>query len=94
VSYILDNTGKKTGIENAFSALSSHGFMEILSSEDPIFDLNINITDLILTGKRTQGILEGDTVPNELISELVSLVHSGKFPIKDIVNTYPLDKIN
>lgn len=53
------------------------------------FDMNS-----ILFGRTIRGIIEGDSVPDIFIPQLVELHRQGRFPIEKLVKFYPLDQIN
>ncbi|GAB4193079.1 MAG: NAD(P)-dependent alcohol dehydrogenase [Roseiflexaceae bacterium] len=53
------------------------------------FDMNT-----ILFGRTVRGIIEGDSVPDLFIPQLVALYQQGRFPIDRLVKFYPLDQIN
>ena len=44
--------------------------------------------------KRLTGVIEGDSVAQEFIPEMVDLYRSGKFPIAKIVKFYQSEEIN
>jgi len=50
--------------------------------------------DLLSVSKSLTGVIEGDSVPQEFIPEMVDLYHSGKFPINKIVKFYQPEEIN
>ena len=50
--------------------------------------------DLLSASKCLTGVIEGDSVPQEYISEMVDLYRSGKFPIDKIVKFYQSEEIN
>jgi len=48
----------------------------------------------ILTGKRTRGVIEGDSIPQQFIPEMIEMYKQGKFPIDKLIKYYPSDEIN
>lgn len=44
-------------------------------------------------GRTVHGVIEGDSVPQLLIPQLIDLHLAGRFPFDKIVQTYPLDDI-
>jgi aryl-alcohol dehydrogenase len=53
------------------------------------FDMNT-----IMFGRTIRGIIEGDSVPDIFIPQLVELYMQGRFPIDKLVTFYNLDQIN
>ena len=54
------------------------------------FDIN----NLLLGGRTIRGIVEGDSVPQRFIPQLVQLFQQGRFPFDKLVKFYPLEEIN
>lgn len=44
--------------------------------------------------KSLRGIIEGDSVPDVFIPQLIALYRQGRFPFDKLVRFYPLDAIN
>lgn len=54
------------------------------------FDVN----DLLLGGKSIRGIVEGDSVPQKFIPQLVELYLQGRFAFDKLIKIYPFEEIN
>jgi aryl-alcohol dehydrogenase len=48
----------------------------------------------ILNGRTVRGIVEGDSIPQVFIPQLIDLYVQGRFPFDKIVKLYPFDQIN
>jgi aryl-alcohol dehydrogenase len=48
----------------------------------------------ILNGRTIRGIVEGDSIPEIFIPQLIDLYTQGRFPLDAIVKTYSLEQIN
>ena len=48
----------------------------------------------MIPGKRIQGIIEGESVPEIFIPNLIELHTQGRFPFDRLVEFYTLDQIN
>ncbi|WP_420467534.1 NAD(P)-dependent alcohol dehydrogenase [Panacagrimonas sp.] len=94
VDYAFDNTGIPAVVETALAALAPHGCCGVVAAATPDAAVSVNLTALVLAGHRIQGIVEGDSDPQTLIPELVSLFLAGRFPIDKLIATYPLAQIN
>lgn len=53
------------------------------------FDMNS-----ILFGRTIRGIIEGDSVPDVFIPQLIELYVQGRFPLDKLIRFYPLQEIN
>jgi aryl-alcohol dehydrogenase len=48
----------------------------------------------ILTGKKTRGVIEGESVPQEIIPKMIDLYKQGKFPFDKLIKLYDAKDIN
>ena len=78
-------------IVEAIAGLCSTGVIGLVAA--PTRDLTLPASALA-QGKTVTGILEGDAVPQRLIPELIDLWRQGRFPFDQLVQTYPLSRIN
>jgi aryl-alcohol dehydrogenase len=52
------------------------------------------VNNLMIPGKGVRGILEGESVPDIFIPQLIELNAQGRFPFEKLVKFYSLDQIN
>jgi aryl-alcohol dehydrogenase len=52
------------------------------------------VSAVLLSGKRIMGIVEGDSVPQLFIPQLVMPFLQGRFPFDKLVEYYPFEEIN
>jgi aryl-alcohol dehydrogenase len=88
--YALDTTGVPEVIVEGIAGLCSTGIIGLVA---PTRGLTLPATALA-QGKTVTGILEGDAVPQRLIPELIALWRQGRFPFDQLVQTYPMSRIN
>ena len=55
-------------------------------------DVNLDMNG-IMFGRTIKGIIEGDSIPQVFIPELINLYQQGIFPLDKLITTYPLDDI-
>nr|WP_276206470.1 hypothetical protein [Stenotrophomonas maltophilia] len=55
---------------------------------------SFDVNNLLLGGRSIRGIVEGDSVPQVFIPQLVTLFQQGRFPFDKLVKFYPLEQIN
>jgi aryl-alcohol dehydrogenase len=48
----------------------------------------------ILNGRTVRGIVEGDSIPDVFIPQLIDLYAQGRFPFDRMLKFYPFDQIN
>jgi aryl-alcohol dehydrogenase len=93
VNFALEATGIVAVVRQAIDALGPRGVCGIVGATAPGEEAKVDIADLMVRGKTIRGIVEGDSVPETLIPQLVDLYLSGDFPIDRLVRTYPFDAI-
>ena len=52
------------------------------------------MNNLMIPGKSIRGILEGESVPDIFIPQLIELNAQGRFPFEKLTKFYSLDQIN
>lgn len=95
VEFAFETSGRESVVETALATLSSHGLLGLVGVPPrPESSLSVNIASLITYGHRIQGIVEGDSDLQTFIPELVEHFRQGRFPFAQLVQTFPLDRIN
>lgn len=92
VTKSFDTTGNPQVARGALDAASTGGTVLVCGAPPPGTEIPVDIQS-ILTGKTLRGVTMGDTVPQELIPELVRLHRVGKLPLEKIEKLYSLDEI-
>lgn len=59
----------------------------------PSGPLEMDLTPILLGGRRIQGVLQGDSEPQSFIPSLIALHRQGRFPLQRLVTTYPFEDI-
>ncbi|WP_036166720.1 NAD(P)-dependent alcohol dehydrogenase [Massilia sp. 9096] len=94
VDFALDSTGIAPVIRSAVLALRPRGKCGIAGASKPGTDLALDVNDLMQNCKHIFGIVEGDSVPDIFIPQLVDLFMQGRFPFDKLVKFYAFDQIN
>lgn len=95
LDYAFDTSGMKSVMADALRSLASGGTLGLVGVAAILDDtLPLPINQIIGSGLRIMGIIEGDVQPDQFIPELVALYRDGKFPFDKLLKTYPLDDIN
>lgn len=94
VDFALDSTGHPGVVRSAVEALRPRGVCGIVGASKPGSDLQIDINDFMQTNKVIRGIVEGHSVPDVFIPQLVDLFMQGRFPFDKLAKFYPFDEIN
>lgn len=91
VRHAVDTTGVNTVVADAVQALEVGGTLAMVGVAAP--DLVVPAA-LLAMGKTVVGVIEGDADPTTFIPRLIRLWRAGRFPIEQLVRTYPLAEID
>lgn len=94
VSYALESTGRPEVLAQGIEALGSRGAIGVVGAPKLGVKAEFDVNNLLLGGRTIRGIVEGDSVPQTFIPQLVTLYQQGRFPFDKLVKFYPLDAIN
>jgi aryl-alcohol dehydrogenase len=94
VDYSLEASGDPRALHQAIEALGSLGTCGIVGAEPLGTEVSFDVNDLMIRGKGIRGILEGESVPDIFIPQLIELNAQGRFPFEKLVKFYSLDQIN
>ncbi len=91
--YALECAGHPKVLRQALESVRRPGVCGLLGGApmgtEVTFDMNS-----IMFGRTVRGILEGDSVPDIFIPQLVEFIMQGRFPLERLVTFYGLDQIN
>ena len=90
--FSLDCTGIPAVARQAVDALRVTGVCGVMGVSPLGTDLALDMNS-ILFGRTVRGIIEGDSIPDIFIPQLVELWRQGRFPFDRLVTYYPLSKI-
>jgi aryl-alcohol dehydrogenase len=94
VDYSLEASGDPRALLQAIEALGSLGTCGIVGAEPLGTEVSFDVNNLMISGKGIRGILEGESVPDIFIPQLIELNAQGRFPFEKLVKFYSLDQIN
>jgi aryl-alcohol dehydrogenase len=88
----IDTTAVPAVIKHAAQALGVRGELVILGLGAEEFP--VDAIDIMQNGKVIRGSVEGDSDPLEMVPRLLALNVAGKFPVDDLLVSYPFTQIN
>lgn len=95
VNAALDTSGVVAMIEAGLACLASHGVIGLVGvPKEAGTTVSFSIGQLMTFGHRVIGIIEGDSVPQQFIPELLRHYAAGEFPFDRLIRLFPLDQIN
>ncbi len=94
VQFSLETTAIPLVVRQAVDALGVRGTCGIVGAASPGTDINIDVTEFMQMAKTIYGIIEGDSVPDIFIPQLIDLFLQGRFPFDKLTKFYPFERIN
>src|ERR671916_1522434 len=94
VAYSLDTTGVPQVFRQAVESLAPLGMCGIVGAPPIGTEAALDMNNIMIPGRTIRGIIEGDSVPDVFIPQLVDLQQQGRFPFDRLVKFYDLDEIN
>ncbi|WP_310633298.1 NAD(P)-dependent alcohol dehydrogenase [Paraburkholderia sp.] len=94
VNFALESTGIAPVLSSAIESLGTLGAIGVVGAPPLGTKAEFDINSLLLNGRTIRGIVEGDSVPQRFIPQLVELYQQGRFPFDKLVKFYPVEQIN
>ncbi|WP_028227909.1 NAD(P)-dependent alcohol dehydrogenase [Paraburkholderia ferrariae] len=92
--FALESTGLPQVLSAAIEALGGLGTIGVVGAPKLGTRAEFDVNNLLLGGRSIRGIVEGDSVPQVFIPQLVQLYQQGRFPFDRLVKFYTLEQIN
>lgn len=83
---VIDTTGQPAVIEACIEAIRPGGTVALVGHVSRPITL---APGSLALGKSLVGVIEGNAVPGEFLPRLIELWRDGKFPIEQLITTYP-----
>lgn len=93
VDFTLECTGVAKVFEQAVDALRIPGTCGLIGAANLGVRASLDMNTLLF-GRTVRGIIEGDSVPQVFIPQLIELWRQGRFPFDKLIRFYALDEIN
>lgn len=93
VDYALECSGLPDVFRQAVDCLHQLGVCGLVGYAPLGTEVTLDMNS-ILFGRTVQGILEGDSIPDQFIPQLIDLYMQGRFPFDRLVTHYDLNDIN
>ena len=93
VQYSLECTGLPKVVRQAVECLRLTGVCGVIGVAPLGTEVALDMNS-ILFGRTVRGIIEGDSIPDIFIPQLVELWRQGRFPFDRLIKFYPLEKID
>lgn len=93
-SAALDTSGREQALVACLAVLATQGVLGLLGSAAQDTPLPGHVNGVLSRGQSIRGIIEGDSVPQQFIPELLRHYEAGGFPFDRMIRTYPFIDIN
>ena len=92
--FALESTGRPEVVRQAVDALGTRGTCGIVGAAPIGTTASFDMGGLMSPGKGIRGIIQGDSIPELFIPQLIELHRQGRFPFDRLIKFYALDEIN
>lgn len=94
VDYALDTTGLPAVLRQGADILGTGGTVALVGAPAPGTEVTFEVGASLLKGWHFRTIIEGDSVPQVFIPQLIRLWQQGKFPLEKLSKTFAFADIN
>jgi len=91
VDFVLNTTDIPQVYLQGIACLGPQGTFGFVTA--PGVELGLNLSPILLGGRRIQGIVQGDSEPQAFIPALIELYRQGRFPLDRLITPYPFDRV-
>ena len=93
MDYALVCTGIPKVLRQGVDALAVGGACGLIGAAPAGSAVSLDM-QTILSGRRLLGVIQGDSIPDVFIPQMIDLYRAGRFPFDRMITFYPIDRIN
>jgi aryl-alcohol dehydrogenase len=94
LQFTLEMSGVPAVLQQAISALAPGGTCGLVGAPPVGTRFPLDVHEILSFGRRLQGIVLGDSVPERFLPELVAYWEEGRLPLERLVETFPFAAID
>jgi aryl-alcohol dehydrogenase len=94
VDYVVDTTGRPELLRTAAESLGVRGTVALVGAARPGTEVTFEIGSSLVKGWTFKTVVQGSSVPQVFIPQLIKLWRDGRFPFEKLITDYTLDEIN
>jgi aryl-alcohol dehydrogenase len=94
VDYVVDTTGRPELLRSAADAIAVRGTVALVGAARPGTEVTFEIGASLVKGWTFKTVVQGSSVPQALLPQLIQLWREGRFPIDRLTKDYSLAEIN
>ena len=92
--YVLETAGTVQSFTDAIACLTMRGVCGIVTVPNHGGAFEFSARELLTGGRTVVGVLEGSSVPDIFIPQLIDFYAQGRFPMDRLATYYPFEQIN
>jgi aryl-alcohol dehydrogenase len=93
VEFSLDTTGAPAVLRSCVDCLAPLGVAGLIGGSEAGSEVSLDMTDLLVGGRTVRGVVEGDSVPEIFLPQLIRFWEQGRFPVDRLMRHYDFDAI-
>jgi aryl-alcohol dehydrogenase len=93
VNYSIEATAIPKVLRQAVDSLALLGVCGVIGAAPLGTEVSLDVNS-IMFGRTVRGIIEGDSIPDIFIPQMIDLYMQGRFPFDRLITFYTLDQIN
>jgi aryl-alcohol dehydrogenase len=94
IDYVVDTTGRPELLRQAADAIAVRGTVALVGAARPGTEVSFEIGASLVRGWTFKTVVQGSSVPQVFIPQLIDLWQAGEFPFEKLVSNYALSDIN
>lgn len=94
VDYVVDTTGRPELLRSAADAIAVRGTVALVGAARPGTEVTFEIGASLVKGWTFKTVVQGSSVPQAFLPQLIQLWREGRFPIDRLTKDYSLAEIN
>ncbi|KAJ5177806.1 Alcohol dehydrogenase superfamily zinc-type [Penicillium coprophilum] len=94
VSIVIETTGVPLLIEQGLQSTHTRGRIVLIGVPPPKYRMSFDVAEQINTGRSIMGCIEGDSIPNIAIPQMIQWYREGRFPIDKMITFFNVGSIH
>ena len=91
--FCVETTGAPAVLRTAVDATTPLGVTGVIGAPAFGTDVSLDVNTILSGGRVVRGIVEGDSVPDVFLPQLMTLHRQGRFPVEALMTFYDFDQI-
>jgi aryl-alcohol dehydrogenase len=91
--YSLEASGSPAVLRQAVDCLAPLGTCGVIGAPAFGTEVSLDVNTILVAGRAVRGVVEGDSVPQTFLPQLVRLWEEGRFPLERLQTYYDFDRI-